>query len=275
MLTTMKKNVIGRSLLTVFLAGYLFSCSEDTNEIAQETTPTIPPVSTFAMDLSAFPTAENSNNGRTANQWHFRYAALNFVFWRAVNVQLLVPVAAFRESFNHQAEYLADEQRWLRKYQVAAGQDTYEAKLYAKLSESDVKWEMYLSKEGVYENFKWYTGTSKFDGTGGNWTVRIDPEGSSREVLRIDWKKEGENVAELQYTSIDQSNEHFDSYIKVGKSESDDFDTYYQVYNSKEDNLLTVEFNTETKAGRVADKGWFKDEAWHCWNASLEDAVCE
>ncbi len=273
----MKKNVIGRSLLTVFLASYLFSCSDDTNEIAQETAPTIPPVATFAMDLSAFPTADNPDNGRTAAfKLNYAHAALNFGFWHAVTtVQLVVPVAAFRESFNHEAEYLANEQRWRWKYQVPVGQDNYEAKLYAKLSDSDLKWEMHLSKEGVYEDFKWYTGTSKFDGTGGSWTVSIDPEGSPRAALQIEWKKEGEHVAELQYTSIDQSNEYVDSYIKVGKSESDDFDTYYQVYNSKEENLLKVEFNTETKVGRVADAERFKDEAWHCWNASLEDTVCE
>ena len=273
----MKKNVISRSLLTIFLAGYLFSCSEDTNEIAQESAPKVPPASTFAMDLSAFPTSDGPSNGRTAeSRWNHAHAAWNFGFWHVVTtVHLVVPVAAFRESFNHQAEYLADEQRWLRKYQVPVGQDTYEAKLYAKLSDSDVKWEMYLSKEGVYEDFKWYTGTSKFDGTGGSWTVSIDPEGSPREALQIDWIKEGENVAELQYTSIDQANEYFDSYIKAGKSESDDFNTYYQVYNSKEENLLKVEFNTETKVGRVADTKRFKDEAWHCWNASLEDIVCE
>ena len=274
----MKKHAIGKSLLTVFLAGYLFSCSEDTNEVAQETAPTIPPASTFAMDISAFPTAEDeSNNGRTADaKWNYAHAALNFGFWHTVTtVQLVVPVAAFRASFNHQAEYLGDEQRWRWKYQVPVGQDTYEAKLYAKLAESSVQWEMHLSKEGVYEDFVWYTGTSQFDGSGGSWTVRTDPEDSPRDALQIDWKKDGENVAELQYTSIDESNDYYESYIKVGISESTDFDKYYQVFNSKEDNLLKVEFNTETKVGRVADTKRFKDDAWHCWNASLEDTVCE
>ena len=270
----MKKSVIGKSLVAAFLAGHLFSCTDDANEVAQETAPTVPPVATFAMDLSAFPT---SNNGRTMEtRYNHGHAALNFGFWHLVtSVQLAIPVAAFRESFNHPAKYLADEQRWLRKYQVPVGQDTFEAKLYAKLSDQNVTWEMNLSKEGVYENFKWFTGTSKFDGTGGSWTVRIDPEGSPREALQIDWKKESDEVAELQYTSIDESNEYVDSYIKVGKSESDDFNTYYQVYNGKEDNLLKIEFNTETKVGRVADTKRFKDEAWHCWNTTLEDTVCE
>ena len=272
----MKKHLIGKSLLTCLLAGYLFSCSEDTNEVAQETAPTIPPVSTFAMDLSAFP-SDDASNGRTAEaKWNYGHAALSFGFWHTVTAaQLVVPVAAFRASFNHQAEYLADEQRWQWKYQVPVGQDAYEAKLYAKLAADQVEWEMNLSKEDVYEDFVWYTGISKFDGSGGSWTVHTDPEGSPRAALQIDWMKEGEEVAELQYTSIDESSDYHDSYIKVGVSESADFNTYYQVFNSKEGNLLKIEYNTETKAGRVADAKRFEDDAWHCWNANFEDTTCE
>ena len=42
-----------------------------------------------------------------------------------------------------------------------------------------------------------------------------------------------------------------------------------------EDNVIKIEFNNETREGRVSDFAKYEDKAWHCWNKDFVDTVCE
>ncbi|MEM6840907.1 MAG: hypothetical protein AAF632_01670 [Bacteroidota bacterium] len=252
----------------------LTSCNEEEDVVSDPgTAPAIPPSSSFVLDFSTFPSEQSSNGRLEETKWHYGYAALNFAFWQSlIGLQMTVPVIAFNASFDQEAVYIPGEQRWNWSYEVSDGTNTYEANLYAKPADGKINWEMYISKSEAYENFLWYKGTSLIDGSGGNWTVSVEPEKNSREALYIEWTKENEEVADIKYTVIDEDSDQLDSYIKYGRTNGSDFDSFYQVYLAKDDNLLTIDYNSETKAGRVQSS---EDEEWRCWNSELVDTECD
>lgn len=270
---------IARVTAIAFLsAAMLTSCSKE-DEVVDDPgpAPVVPPAATFAMDFSTFPTEDEASNGRIEeSKAHYGYAAINFVFWQSwLTVHLAIPVVAFKAALEQEATYIPAEQRWVWSYEVSEGQHTYEADLYAKVTDGSVKWEMYVSKSGGFQDFMWYKGTSALDGTKGSWTVSIEPEKNAREGLLIEWEKEDDEIASISYTSIDQGSENEDSYITYGKTSETDFDSFYHVYISSEENLMKIDFNSETKAGRVQSAKYFQDDAWHCWSSQLVDIDCE
>ncbi|MEM8964958.1 MAG: hypothetical protein AAGE93_00960 [Bacteroidota bacterium] len=267
-----------RMTAVVMLTGILLtSCNKEEDMVSDPgTAPAIPPSSSFVLDFSTFP-SEQSNNGRLEeSKWHYGYAALNFAFWQSlVGLQMAVPVLAFKASFDQEAVYIPSEQRWNWSYEVSDGTHTYEANLYAKPTDGKINWEMYISKSEAYENFLWYKGTSSLDGLGGSWTVSVEPEKNPREALFIEWTKENEEVASIRYTVIDKDSDQVDSYIKYGKTDGSDFDSFYHVYLAKDNNLMKIDYNSETKAGRVQSPGHYKDDEWRCWNSELIDVKCD
>lgn len=269
---------IARSIAIAFLSvSMLTSCSKEEEIVGDSgSAPSIPPSATFAMDFSTFPSeAGASNNRLEENKMHYGFAAINFVFWQSwLTVHLTVPVVAFRAALEQEATYIPAEKRWVWSFEVSEGQHTYEADLYAKVADEAVQWEMYVSKSNGFQDFLWFTGTSALDGTEGSWTVSIEPEKNAREGLLIEWEKEEDEVADIKYTSIDKESENKDSYITYGKTSDADFDTFYHVYLSSEDNLMKIDFHSETKVGRVQSQKHFQDNAWHCWNSYLADIDC-
>jgi hypothetical protein len=266
-----------RVTLAAILAGFVFSSCKKEEDILSDpgTAPVLPPASSFVMDFSTFPTEQSTNGRLEETKWNYGYAAVNFVLWQSLlGVQLAVPVIAFKASFDQEATYIPDEQRWNWSYEVSDGTFAYEANLYAKPTDGKINWEMYISKSGVYEDFLWFEGTSQFDGSGGTWTVNIEPEKDPREALFIEWTKENDEVANIKYTLTDEKNENVNSYITYGKTDGSDFDSFYQVYYAKDENLMKIDYNSETKVGRVQSPGHFQDDAWRCWNSDLIDIDC-
>ncbi len=254
----------------------LSSCSKEEDVINDPgIAPTLPPSSSFIMDFSTFP-SEQSENGRfEETKLHYAHAGLSFLFWQSViGLQMIVPVAAFQASFDQEAVYIPSEQQWNWSYEVAHGNTTYQANLYAKPLNGNVDWKMYISKSDAYEDFLWFQGTSAIDGSNGTWTVSVEPAGNAREALFIDWKKTDDEVASIRYTVIDQSSDQEDSYIEYGKTDDDTFDSYYWVFLASENNLMKIDYNSVTKAGRVQNPGYFEDDDWRCWSSDLVDTDC-
>jgi hypothetical protein len=130
-----------------------------------------------------FPTnKEDVKNGRLNGEYdHWAFASTNVVIWQSIlTLNSAIPVIAFHESFNHEAEYLPNEKKWRWTYSFDEGQHTYQANLYAKLDGNQVLWEMYVSKSGVFEDFLWYSGISAVDESLGSWKIYGYPQGDSK-----------------------------------------------------------------------------------------------
>ena len=61
---------------------------------------------------------------------------------------------------------------------------------------------MYISKEGFFEDFLWYTGESDFWATEGTWTLRKGPD-QDVDLLLIEWSRNpSEGTGQVKYTNI-------------------------------------------------------------------------
>lgn len=270
----MKKfTLFNRFLLMALLSSYLFSCSQEDDPQAKQEAPAVPPAATLEMKLYSF-SEEDASNGRSMAEgyWNVTHAKVGFLVWSTIiKLQLAVPTVALSEALKHPVT-VVENGKWLRTYDVEL--DTrYTVKLYASnQGDQRVGWEMYLSKEGGFQDFLWVEGTSNWVGNEGQWTVNT----ASSELMKIDWKKgSSDTVTELTYTHVEKDSEYEGSYVKYQTLDEGDYNTSYSVYLSNEENLFKINYNTETKVGRVSDPKRFKDEAWHCWNSSFEDVSCE
>jgi hypothetical protein len=58
----------------------------------------------------------------------------------------------------------------------------------------------------------------------------------------------------------------------MGITADEDYDAYYTVSYSAKDTY--IQWNRETKAGRIRDESLFGDDSWHCWDSALMNTDC-
>lgn len=256
-------------ILLVSLTSFIFFCSENTTEPKEEP-PIVPPQSTFVMDFSDFTATLAKVN--TKSNWLF--AAGHVAVWNSVlTLTLVVPVAAFVESFNHNP-VLQPDGSWLWSYQFRVAGVLHTAKLYGKPQIDGVNWEMYISKQGIYSDFLWYIGESDFAASAGMWELNLNPNDPTP-FLRIDWHRNPEaQTADIKYTNIVPEGDENGSYILQEVDETADFTRSYQIYSVSNSNSVEIEWNHSSKVGRVKNQNHFGDEDWHCWDENLNDVEC-
>lgn len=207
-------------LLTAHL--FLTSCNKDEPSAPQEDAPPIPPLSTFQIDLSDFDTSKAllmpEGLGKTTavlTKQNWGWAALNVGVWNAaLTLTMIVPVAAFVESFNHQPVQQPDGS-WQWSYNFTVGLTVHTAKLSARAVDGDIHWKMLISKQGAYTDFEWYTGVSNLVATEGTWQLNMDPNTSPpTPFLDIEWHRNPQaGSADVKYTNIIPGNAGNGDYI--------------------------------------------------------------
>ena len=273
-----------RSLTSVTVFVLLFSlfvgCGDDGNTSAKPTPPEIPPVSSFVMDFSDFIASQEyqpSGSDRARDQMsvdNWSWAATNVLIWNTlITVGLAVPVAAFIESFHHEATRQPDG-TWVWDYNFIANHVVHLAELHGRLVDEEVQWEMYISKEGEYTDFLWYSGASDLGATEGTWTLFATPADPAP-LVGIEWNRDpGNGTADIKYTNIVPEGPENGGYIFYGTTGGDPYDAFYDIYNKGLDNHTGIQWNRTTKAGRVADPNHFGDSDWRCWTPDHQDASC-
>ena len=269
-----KVTLLNWFLLITLLSGYLFSCGEKEDPQAAKVAPTVPSAATLEMKVYSF-SQEDASNGRATSEtkWNAFHASLGFNIWTTIiRAQLAVPTVALAEALKQQPT-VVEEGKWLWTYAVDLLDANYQVKLYANdQGNQQVGWEMYLSQEGGFQDYRWVTGTSDRNGKEGQWIVN---EGSS-ELMKVDWDKgQSDTVTELIYTQVKQGSEYEGSYVKYQALDEGDYNVSYSVYLSNEDNLFRINYNTDTHVGQVSNPKHFEDGVWHCWNSDFEDVSCE
>lgn len=270
----MKKLTFFLSLLIL-----IFSCNKEENAgIA----PVLPPAETMAIDFSKFSPAEKSAAG---NRTHWLYAATTVGVWNLIiGTTFAVPVAAFRAAVNHEPENTGNS-TWQWLYTVDGFTSKYTARLIGKLETSKVKWEMYISKEGIdeFEEFLWFEGTSNIDGNSGQWVLYHSAD-YPEQTVQIDWKKEDAEVGEIKYTYVRELNDQgedepfYGSTLTYGR-QAGNYDIYVNIHAF--DNQLQgfadtfIEWNSTGYYGRIKSEKSFSDAQWHCWDSQGYNTECE
>lgn len=262
----------------------LNACNEGNLTQPEQDPPTIPPVTTFLMTFDDFdqgplskPVAETSSRlmePQSNNNWLF--ATANVFIWQTIiNVTLAVPAHSFMAAFlkDRTPEYKDGEWIWSYDFNCLAG--LYHAELHGDIIGDQVEWAMYISKEGVYENFQWYTGTSKLTATQGTWTLNKEPQ-NPIPLLYIEWHRNPVDLTyDIKYTNVLEGSEDKGSYILNGVTDDTDYDAFYTIYNIKELNTTEIKWHRIAKYGRVKDSKHFGDDLWHCWDENGADVICE
>jgi len=265
----MKKQLINFAVIGLIFSIALVSCKKD-----QQPAPQLPPEASFLMNFSDF-----SNPGDTATSRDFGtyqnwgHAYTNVIVWSVfIKVGLAVPVAAFVESFKHEAVYHPAQHNWTWNYNFNVAGVWHEAELTGYIESDTVNWEMRITKDGEYNDFLWYYGKNSFDLSGGYWILYEKPV-TPNELLRIDWNNQGGGIANIKYTNIVPEGPENGGYIHYG-TQTGDLNLFYDIYNKGQNNLTEIEWNSEDYHGHVKDPKKFGDSDWHCWNIYLQDDVC-
>lgn len=234
--------------------------------------PKLPPIESMVIDFTKFPKDEGKTTDETATKNNFGFAAVNVGWWSTVLVvNLAIPVAAFYESFNHDATYSAALEKWTWTYSFNAG-GMHTARLEATLNGIDeVHWEMYISKAGAYSDFLWFSGNTKTDESAATWQLMKNPT-APVSYININYARSSSASADIRYTLVEPGIDS-GSYIEYGAT-TNPLNAFYNIYLANGNNLTNINWNTTSKEGRVKSLVHFGNDEWQCWNTMLEDTEC-
>jgi len=226
--------------------------------------PALPPLSAFAIDVDDFTAAGTKKSIDTMSNFHICVGAVSY--WNLIlSLSMAVPVAAYAEAFNHNAERV-DNDTWRWSYSV---NETYAARLTADVANDSIYLTMFITKSGAYEDLVWYTGKCDILRTGGEWMVYDIPNDSETSWLKIIWNADYETETfDIRY-SIVKPGDYLGSYIEYGITGNSDYNAYYNLYNSETNMIYEIDYNTETHVGTVTD-----GLNQLCWNENFANTLC-
>jgi len=281
MKTTNYLKSVNIMLVVIWLA--MTSACKQPEESSNNTSgaPALPPVASMSIDFSAVTEPSTASiagavvepSATTQSSSYFAFAAFNVAGWSTlIKIGLAIPVAAFVESFHH-IPIKQPDGSWVRTYSVTVGGLLYTAQLYGRIENEQVYWDMYISKEGEYTKFNWFSGVSEIGAGSGYWEMNKNP-GDPVPLLRIDWTWDREtDIGDVRYTNIEPDGPENGGYIYYGNNEPAPYQAFYDIYNKGQNNLIEIEMSTITHEGRVRNLQHFGNEDWHYWDSNLQDTV--
>jgi len=269
------KKIWSLSLVIVLIAGFLGGCKKDKGD-----PPSLPPAESMQIDFSNFSSttksSEMSFDSKGTEDINWQTAALIAGTWRLIiATTLAIPVASFKVSIDQDPVYLS-EKKWQWSYNVSAAGVTYKARLTGEIRTSDAKWEMYVAREGAdaFAEFKWFEGTSKLDGTGGQWLLS-ESNLVQTPILQIDWTKSGTTIGTVKYKYL-KSGSSNGAYIDYGLTSSSlnaYFTIHYYSTTLGRFSDVNIEWNTTSKNGRIKSSDYL-DGLWQCWDSNRGNIIC-
>jgi hypothetical protein len=278
--------LFARLLFLTLTVGLFWGC-----EKKKDSPPTLPPVGTMSIDFTNFGSSAKSGlsdrefkNISASDNSNWTIASTVAGVWNVIlAVNLVVPVASFQVAVNKTPVNL-DNNKWQWSYDFNVIGATYKARLTGQIESADVKWEMYISKEGIgaFAEILWYKGTSNLDGKSGQWILNHS-QAFPEPMLQIDWTVSGSKIGNIKYTYIreekdDRSADPFKgSFIEYGLT-TGALDAFYNVHQNNGVpgiyNDVFIEWNTTDHNGHIKANYYFQDDLWHCWNGTGENVVC-
>jgi len=263
-------------LSTILMSFLLSACTTD----PEEEPPDIPPESTFIMDYSAFGGSATTSDAtilKTQQQsevlsnQNWTHAAFKVGFWNTViTLHLAIPVAAFRHALMHKPE-LQDDGTWVWSYEFNALFLQHTAELHGKIVDDAIDWKMYISRQGSFTDFLWYTGTSKLNGTEGTWELNQNPQDPNPYIGILWHLNSSTGTADIKYTNIIPDGAENGGYIFYGITNDITYNRFYDIYNKGAENHTDIEWHALNQNGRIKDPAFYKDSEWHGWDMNQED----
>lgn len=262
------KKLLSLILIIALSAGIFSGCKKDKGD-----PPGLPPLESMTIDFSNFLTlkkgaSQSEQKGTENSNWEF--AAVTAGFWNILlTTTLAIPVATFKLAIDQDPVFL-ETKTWQWTYNVSVAGTAYKARLTGLIGASEVTWKMYVS--GTFDEFIWFEGTSKLDGTGGKWTLK-ESALSQVAFLQIDWTKTSSTIGSITYTYV--KNNSFKNSSITYELTSGTFDSKYSVYyfNGVKFSTIDIEWNKTGHDGRVMSSDYLDGE-WKCWNSNKINQAC-
>lgn len=256
------------SFSIIFLAS---SC--DKEPVADR--PVLPPIESLVMDFGDFNQQPDAKKG-TETYRNFLHSYFTVWFWNvATTVTFAVPVTAYAYALQQDAVYLGDH-TWEWAFDITIASVSYTVTLTGKrLNNEEFSMEMVVAGSATpEETVRWFEGVVRYDHTHATWDFFQE---GTEVVLEAEWNKDFETgEGDLTYTYVEAGHEQEGSFIMLSYMPEEFYDAAYTV--SLATGMVNIEWNTETREGRVKDSVKFGDSEWHCWDTAgngLADKVCE
>jgi hypothetical protein len=269
------KKVIQISLAIIICALIANGCKKDKGN-----PPVLPPYETMYIDFSNFTSLKKSgladfgSKGTESSTWQFA-ATIAGVWNSLISSNIDIPLTAYDSAAKYNAVYVS-QNYWQWSYEFTFDGIVYKSVLDAQTSTNSTTWKMYLTKNatGGYSDFLWLEGSSKTDGSQGQWIFYESPQ-SPVKIFQTDWTKSGDQVTSVKYTYM-IAGASKDSYIDFKITTSSDLDGSYNIHFS--DGTYSdsdIEWNTVTRNGRLKCLDYLQDENWYCWDNNKINMICE
>jgi len=270
------KKIFSLPITVILICGLTWACKKE------GTPPTLPPAQSMTIDFSNFLAGKKSEQvnyslGAVENT-NWTVAATVAGVWNSILViNLAIPVASFQKAMNTTPTNLS-KTTWQWKYSVDVVGVTYTARLTGQIASNNIKWQMYISKQGAngYVEFLWYEGTTALDGNSGTWTINTS-QADQTPMLKIDWSKSGTAIDSIKYTYIKTGQAFNGSYIQYGLT-SNALNAFYNVYfwepNKVKFTTVNIEWSTSVHNGHIKAPDYFLDSNWYCWDGNGNDVTC-
>lgn len=261
-------------VVTLFL-GFLFvGCEKEENNEPPE----LPPMESVLIDFSNFKDSSDTLNNKKglADYNHWGNAFLTVSGWNVfISMGMAVPVVAYKEALKQDPVYLGDN-RWEWTYDITVNSVEFSATLVAeRISNEEFTAAMHISRSGPggFDDFKWFEGTVRYDHTHASWTIYENPADPSP-MITILWNRDWEaDTLDITYTNIRPADNENGSFINYSVDPAKDYDASYTISLSSGETL--IEWNQETKAGRITSPERFGNDLWYCWDANLQNIACQ
>ncbi len=223
--------------------------------------PVLPPESSISLNTDEFASGQEKLVGT-----NFLWAAAQVGFWTlTINTHFALPIYAYKYALQQEPTQV-DDNTWLWQYNVDFAFNTYTVKLYGRVDGRTVTWEMYVN------DFLWFEGHAKTDGTEGDW---IFYDTDSTATIQVDWTFDNrDSTGTAQFTVINDQSDYYGSYIYYGNNLDGLYDCFFNIYNTGDTTSSEIQWNSQTHIGRIKSEKIFSDLIWHCWDDSLNNCVC-
>jgi len=267
--------IIKKSMLFAIIAALLMtgvSCDKD----KPDERPDLPPWESIFIDFSDFADEPNQLKAIINSYDNFFHAFTNVAFWNTItSVSMALPSAAYYNilMMSSNPEYLGDNS-WEWSKEFSFQQVDYIATLTSKrLNNDQFSMEMKIAAAVLpTQGVVWFDGIIRYDHTHAVWNLYKNDVAHVR-IVEVEWNKDFETgVADMKYTCVEPGSAQNGSYIMFGTIPGADYDAYYTI--SLASGMINVEWDRDTKAGRIKDPAKWGDESWHCWNDLLQDIEC-
>lgn len=269
------RNTLKKFMYFAVILVFVFSITACEKDKEADDSPEMPPEDAFVMDFSDFSNNKSQNKSaeNVETSVNFGYAALNVGVWNTLlSVGLAVPVTSYKVALDQKPSKTAPNV-WEWVYNFDVGSVGHTARLEGTLTSTAIDWKMYISKDGFFEDFVWYTGQSQLDGKHGTWTLYKSPT-ENVELLDIEWNYDGDTgIKNIKYTNIETGSDANGGYILFGV-DKEELNAYYDIYNTKKDETTNIRWSLTNKNGKVKAQHFFSDDTWHCWDTSQNDIDC-